>query len=1111
MALNTELSLRLDASALIEAFLGQIGGSAAGFTAISAPADADRLNAAAGAGAAFLPAPILDAVRRFAATALPASDVPATLLRIETTLSSIERLTTRDLGADLSTLFEQLTAELERAQPQGSVGSLLRVAELLQRSPSWSALAPLLATLLPRSSGVAAPEALGEYLPAAASTLRVISGLMAYETVLAEGERLTGIVASLFDAEQARRAAEGLAASLRVGAQPLAQLLAAADPNDAARVDALIAATENAAAQLEALDAYVSEGMGFGEATLVHFDVAAAQAQIASAGALLRDPDLGGLRRVIEALARQAAPIAAVLDPRSATARGMEGLLQLAEAQVAQAAAAIRGIDAGVLVSPLTDGLSAITAPLRDFTSLMAQIVLEVRAVLEQVRGAVAALPIDDLASAIRSALTPVTQALQLVTALVDEIREALELAAQSALQALAVVEGEVDQFKQQLTDLFGEARAFVDGLHLDQVVASISDRVNELVGLLEQAQLAPYFDTAASAIGSAADVISQVPLDLLPDSMKADLDAALAPVREVDPEAVQAKIEELLQIGPGGELALRGDLEAALAGVQAKLGELLATLDQHHPQKYLEQIDRELVSIASKIQALTPQLTLEPVTQAIQSLESALGSFDLARELEPVQAVFDDAIGLLDQYSPAALLRPLEARVSEARRQVKTAIRIDDWRPALDDVSAKALAGLGLLDTSGLEALLRTLLGKLERELDELPDVGFGSWLGIIVTGLLDGSGSGLRVGASSIGAVLRWIGGEVSASAELSLRATRISDALDTARGQVERFDLGSLASSVTQADAVREAGAGLVLQLAAGSERRIRLDAALGRLEIATLLGRLSSNRARYLELLGTASALADTLRRTGMSEADVAVVQLRAPFLPLQPLLQRVRQLLSYLGVGGSEQGLASVLRALFAVAAPERITGLIIPLIAALRDRLQTLLDEVLGPVRTAIDSLAQLIDLIDLAPVIDDIDGVFQELRAQLIAYSPAVLLQDQLAAFAGLRQTLLDFDPLAALLGLLDGLREGAARIVLKLSARSLLESPLSIYDTILDAIRPLNIETLLSPVLDVLDGIAQQVDQGLDETVDAFKRLQEALPPPGGGSSASVSVGVT
>src|SRR5262249_47181230 len=151
-----------------------------------------------------------------------------------------------------------------------------------------------------------------------------------------------------------------------------------------------------------------------------------------------------------------------------------------------------------------------------------------------------------------------------------------------------------------------------------------------------------------------------------------------------------------------------------------------------------------------------------------------------------------------------------------------------------------------------------------------------------------------------------------------------------------------------------------------------------------------------------------------------------------------------------------------------------------------RDRLTTLVDEILAPIRAAIDDLKRLIDLIDLQPVIDGIDEVFQEVRGQLLAYSPNVLLHDQLAAFAALKQDLLDFDPLGDILTILDGLRDSAARVVQKLSARKLLESPLAIYDTIVNAFRQLNINNLLGPVLDVLDSIAQQVDQGLDETVE-------------------------
>jgi len=100
-----------------------------------------------------------------------------------------------------------------------------------------------------------------------------------------------------------------------------------------------------------------------------------------------------------------------------------------------------------------------------------------------------------------------------------------------------------------------------------------------------------------------------------------------------VDAAAVETKIESLLQIGPDGEFQLRGDLEDALATVQAKFEELLKTLDEHHPSKYLDQIDTALQKIAVKIQALAPQLTLEPVQQAIDQVKAALGSFDLEKE----------------------------------------------------------------------------------------------------------------------------------------------------------------------------------------------------------------------------------------------------------------------------------------------------------------------------------------------------------------------------------------------------------------------------------------------------------------------------------------------
>jgi hypothetical protein len=77
------------------------------------------------------------------------------------------------------------------------------------------------------------------------------------------------------------------------------------------------------------------------------------------------------------------------------------------------------------------------------------------------------------------------------------------------------------------------------------------------------------------------------------------------------------------------------------------------------------------------------------------------------------------------------------------------------------------------------------------------------------------------------------------------------------------------------------------------------------------------------------------------------------------------------------------------------------------------------------------------------------------------------------------------------------------------KLSAQQMLASPLAIYREVLAAFDALDIGALLAPIFDLIDSIARQVDEGLDETVGAFQGLQAALPSGGGGSSASVALG--
>ena len=289
------------------------------------------------------------------------------------------------------------------------------------------------------------------------------------------------------------------------------------------------------------------------------------------------------------------------------------------------------------------------------------------------------------------------------------------------------------------------------------------------------------------------------------------------------------------------------------------------------------------------------------------------------------------------------------------------------------------------------------------------------------------------------------------------------------------------------------------------------KTELTAIVDRLDPAAIFGPLAANRTRYLAALDAAEAVAETLRRTGYSEVDVTTARLRVALGPFDPAGVRLRSLAESVGLAGFDVGFREVMKRLFAVATPERLTGLVMPLFAALRNRAMALIDSVLAPLKKAVQDLIALIDAVDLTPLREAVDQVYQEVRAQIAELSPPVLLADVLTAFRDAQQQVSQFNPLADVQAALIELRDTTTRVLGKLQASDMLATPLTIYDEILGLLEQLNIQNLMAPILDQIDAIAEQVDEGLSGTVDAFQRLQDALPDRVGSTelSASVTVG--
>jgi hypothetical protein len=1107
-ALNVELTARLDVSTLVQGLLADIAGPAGNLQGIAAPLSDSQSSGVAEASASFDSAGLEGSISGFAGTVAARLDgLPGAgeaIAQITGTLATIEQLATGDPGGQLLDLLNQLRAELEGEG--GVIGVLLKLSDLLGNSPLAVNIRGVLG-LLTGGAGIF-PQGMGDLLPGIANVVRVIGGLMVYESVLSETERLTATVGALFDANRARQELDNVATSLQSGSVTLAERLAATNEFDAVALDAVTLAVEQTASRLSALNDYVSERMGFGEATLEFLDINAIQLELATAGVLLREPDLGALKRFLEMLVSRVEPYITI-DPSQVPVRTVDQVLGEVEAQRDQIVSQLESLDIGVITGPLADGIAFATTPLRAFSDLLAEITLQIRSVLDQVRGLVENLPFDDIANGIRAAVAPVADAIRFIQEVVDEIKAALETAVTAAKTAMEEIEQKIDAFKQAIEAVFADAKGFIDDLHLDQIAATIGGKVQEFSDLLAQADMKPYFDTAVDAIGGAADVIGAVPFELIPESMKAEVDEVCEPIRAVDAAQVAVEIEGLVGISAEGKFEVRVDLEASLAGLQAKFEEVLKVLEDHNPRQYLAQIDAELETIAGKIRELAPALALEPVQEAIDDLKAALAEFDPDEALQPVADAFAQILAKMNEYSPAALIQPLEDRVRAVREQVIGAMRLDQWRPAVDDLAARATEVLTVLDPDALEEQILDLLGQLREEIARMPDVSMAGWLGTAVSGLL--RTANLRVTPSSFDAVLQWME-TGSGAADLAARAGRIADALARAKTQVEGFDpAASAAALLPRIRDLRSAAIAFSLRLGPGSPHRLRFEASIGQLAAESLLGELGANRTRYLGLLNGAVSLAEAARRTGMSEVDVAVDALKDAVSPIGTVRRHMRELLAALGITGTENGLREVLQRVLDDATITRLGNLVVPLVRALHGRIVALIDGVVAPIRSAIEDVETLVAQIDIAPLRISLQSIFDEAVSEVSALNPLTLLAEPLGALRDLRQELLAFDPLAAIVQILEDLRDTAARILEKLNVQQLLATPLAIYDQILAAFATIDLNVLLIPILDRLDAIALNVDEGLDRTVAAFVKLQEALPPPGGGSSVSVDVAVS
>ncbi|MFT5899116.1 MAG: hypothetical protein ACI97K_001766 [Glaciecola sp.] len=1028
-------------------------------------------------------------------------------------ISKVVELAEQLNQVDIPNSLEQLKAEFE----QGVVGNenflatLGKFSDILEGNLSIQSAKSFIESLIEISPGTFGPGDLDinkfnakELLPALESVVSLIGNLMSIWHSLEEGEKLAKVVQAQLDHERINAAINLV--EKQIGAQtssPLVAFLQQLDVSDDAQVAVAKRTISNVNNAVNGLHDAIAEGMAFGEATLIQLNPSGLKLSIQNSAAELGAIDTGQFEDFIEQIATHLQPLFLV-DFNQAPVNTLDQWLTLLEGKTTELADGIGTYDIAALMSPINQGLEAILALPTALNDALQTLKLELQQSLNGIREAVESVPVDTLVDTIQKVLAPISTALEFISQLISNIQAVLETALATLQSALDSAEIAVDAIKVELEQVFQTVKTYIDSLALDQIIGEIAQQIQTFADALGTADMTPYFDQVTDVINTTTGVVDKVPFNLLPDSMEQEVVDLVKPIKEVNLDDLRDDIKDLLQIGEDGKFELRPVLDAALSAIQAKYDEVLEVVEQGNPQAFAEEINLQLATVQTKISELTPTVALEPIQEAIDSVKDVLSGFDLNQTLAPLNEGFDDIIDKVDEFKPSVLLEDLENSLTEARQSLFGSLRLDEWNDEILSLRQQAIDLLEPIDPSQLEPLLQTAVDEIKQKAADLPTKELAYAVGSFINGVLGGQAGQSR--ASSFAIILEWMESKQGTSQLVALanQASVNIDAAHQAASQISPTQI--IVRLQPQLNTISAALTGLP----DGAVKNDLVRCA-SQLSVETRLAPFSSLQQRYLQALQQASSDFTELANEGLSEVDLAVTKLQLIFQPLAFAKTFFVNILSLLGISGLEKGIQKFIEDVFAVATPKRLASIVTPIVTAFKDRVTEFIDGFLDPILNGIAEVQALEEQISLTSLIVELDAIHTTTRDQISQLHPNVILEDGVNAFTQAQTDVLAFDPLAPITTAIDLLKTSSTRVLGKLDAEQILETPIEVFGKVLASLQMIDLQNLLKPILDVLDSLSQKVSQGLDDTTDSFERLQDALPDQVGNTSISVSVSVS
>ena len=938
------------------------------------------------------------------------------------------------------------------ALPIGPLGDALRL------------LAPgALPQLPPTVTGWAAPIAQVGGLPALATQLGLLLG---GSTAVATANTLAEAATELADPGPIGVAR---AAVLALDGAALATLIASGGIED----DVVAGVTAGLAALFGFVDAVNAVLIG-GVEMLGVLDPAPLETLLNQAIAAAATADTGPVHSLAEAVAGQ---LSIVLDlrPTAAAAAGVDAFATTLADQVAPLVAAVEGVDLAKVAAPVHDAVESVLVPIRTVTDALRTAVADIKAVLERIRTTVESLGLDAVEHAVHTVIDPVVHIVNQVRQLLEPIAQALGPLATQASREIAQLRTTLDGIVGEIAAAFQALATAVDALQLDQF-AGLRSAMDEVAATIEGISIATAADEAVGFIEGAAEVISAIPFDLLPEGARAEASSALAPLKQIDfnDDVAQPLGQTMSEVLAEVEGPTLDDIIQAFAQVTAFLAEI-------DPRPGLAEIEREgFGAFVEAVQAIDPDAILAPVREALSGLS---GLKDL---LKPADEAFARLLAGLDELDPAPLLDPVAADVDEARAQIQAALQLDRWSAEVTAAADRLHQVIGLVHLTNVVDLPLLLLNHLWPATGA-PDRGLP---GAQLVAQLFGPAVG-PLDVLSFSFVADWLGGQRGPAADLAAAAAAARSALTALRAQVLALDPTAVLPTVGSAfNQVAAAVAALP-----ASPLRERLAPLVARRPLELLQTSIAA-RGELLARLDTTGAILDRIAALAAGGLAALVTRLRAALAPLTDAIHDFA--VSWTARAGADPGsdLRAALAAVFTACADK-----LRPELAALETAIVAKLDEAVevairAPLGQAATDVGALVATIDLRPLTGEVEQLFADVRAVLAALKPSTALADLVTAIDGLVGDSLAWDPFRDVRAPLDQLKADATAAAHELSPSTLLAPVLTSYATVITALAAIDVGTLFDRTLTALHALQSDVETALTAADSAFTQLQDALP---------------